>query len=128
MLDYARQRAIEVLGIPGKVVLVTHSPAGLQAGEFPCEAVGLDLYLLIPRTSDQLFNLEQNSSITALAANWELHGEAYVIASTTLDQAINLLGESGAGWCKLVRVVPDQIKIRRENGWGFLETIEINPL
>ena len=41
MLDYARQRAIEALKITQKAVLATSGPAGVQATEFPCEALVL---------------------------------------------------------------------------------------
>jgi len=58
MLDYVRQRAIEVLKVPRRAVLATSGPSGVQVSEFPCEAIELELYLLVPQTSDHLFNLE----------------------------------------------------------------------
>jgi hypothetical protein len=125
MLDYARKRAIEVLGIPRKVVLATSGPAGLQAGEFPCEAAGLDLFLLVPNTSDHLFNLEHDSTVTLITTGWELNGEAQVVSPETLDLEPELLREPGAEWCRLVRVCPYRIQIRREQGWGYLETLEL---
>ena len=125
MLDYARQRAIEALKIPRKAVLATSGPAGLQASEFPCEAIDAELYLLVPRTSDQLFNLEHDPSVTLLSASWELKGEARLISPTPPDLELDLLREPGAEWCGLVRVNPYQIQIRRESGWGYLETIEL---
>ena len=75
MLDYARQRAIEALRGHRKAVLATSGPAGVQASEFPCEALGLNLYLLVPQTSDRLFNLEHDSTVTLLAPGWELRGK-----------------------------------------------------
>lgn len=104
---------------------MTSGPAGLQASEFPCEAIALDLYLLVPRTSDHLFNLEHDPSATLLTARWELKGEAQMISPTTLDLELDLLREPGAEWCGLVRVYPYQLQIRREKGWGYLETIEL---
>ncbi len=127
MLDYARQRAIEALRIPRQAVLATSGPAGLQAGEFPCEAIDVDLYLLVPWTSDHLFNLEHDPAVTLLAAGWELKGAAQVISPTTLDRALDLLREPCAEWCGLVRVDPYRIQIRREKGWGYIETIELEP-
>jgi hypothetical protein len=127
MLDYARQRAVEALGVPRTAVLVTSGPAGLQAGEYPCEAVDVDLYLLVPWTSDHLFNLEQHSSVTLLAAGWELNGVAQVVSPTALDIELDLLREPGAQWCGLVRVAPRRMQLRREKGWGYLETIELEP-
>ena len=126
MLDYARQRAIEALRIPRKAVLATSGPAGLQASEFPCEAIDADLYLLVPKTSDHLFNLEHDSSVILLTAGWELKGEAQMVSPTELALELDLLREPGAAWCGLVRVYPYQIQIRREKGWGYLETIELD--
>jgi hypothetical protein len=125
MLDYARQRAIEALRIPRRAVLATSGPAGLQAGEFPCQAIKLNLYLLVPKTSDHLFNLEHDSTVTLLTAGWELRGEARVISPNALDIEMYLLREPGAEWCELVRVDPGRMKVRREGSWGNLETIDI---
>jgi hypothetical protein len=125
MLDYARQRAIEALKIPRRAVLATSGPAGLQAGEFPCEAIDLDLYLLVPKTSDHLFNLEHDSTVTLLTDRWELKGEAQVISPNSPDFELNLLREPGAEWCELVRVDPCRMQVRREGGWGNLETIDL---
>ncbi len=122
MLDYARQRAIEALKIPQRAVLATSGPAGVQA----CEARGLELYLLVPQTSDHLFNLEHVSSVTVLTTQWELKGEAQIISSNTTDLELNILREPGAKWSMLVRVRPCKLQILKEEGWGNLETIDIN--
>lgn len=125
MLDYARQRVAEVLKLSRTAVLATSGPAGVQANEFACEALDLNLYLLVPQTSDHLFNLEHNPAVTLLTARWELKGEAYVLPSSAPAQQLNLLQTAGAEWCVLVRVEPAQVQIRREAGWGNLETFDI---
>ena len=126
MLNYAHQKAIQVLSVPHTVVLVTSGPAGVQADEFPCEAKGLVLYVLVPRISDHLFNLEHNSTTTLLAAGWELKGEGQVMPANAPIPELSLLQESGAQWCVLVRIDPWQIQIRRVAGWGNIETIDLN--
>jgi hypothetical protein len=125
MLNYARQRAIEALRTFRKAILATSGPAGVQASEFPCETVNLDLYLLVPQTSDHLFNLEYDSSVTLLTAGWELKGEAQIISPNAADLKLDLLRAPGAEWCVLVRVDPCRVQIRREGGWGNLETIDL---
>lgn len=125
MLDYARQRAIEALRIPRRAVLATSGPAGLQASEFLCESVELGLYLLVPKTSDHLINLEHDSTVSLLTAGWELKGEAQVIPPNALDLSLDLFREPGAEWCELVRVNPYRLQIRRERGWGNIETIDL---
>jgi len=97
----------------------------MQASEFPCEAIDLDLYLLVPKTSDHLFNLENDFTVTLLAAGWELKGEAQIIPPNTLNFDLDLLRVPGAEWCVLVRVDPCRMQIRREQGWGNLETIDL---
>ena len=125
MLDYARQRAIETLEISHRAVLVTNGPAGVQANEFPCEAVALDLYLLIPQTSDHLFNLEHDAAVTLLTACCELKGKAQIMSRGARDLDLDFLRESGAEWCVLVRVELSQMQIRGEQGWENLETIDL---
>jgi hypothetical protein len=125
MLDYARQRAIEALRLARRAVLATSGPAGVQAGEFPCQAIELDLYLLVPQACDHLFNLEHDSKVTLLTARWELRGEAQIICHNSPNLELDLLKAPEAEWCELVQVDPWQIHIRRQRGWGYLETIDL---
>jgi hypothetical protein len=125
MLDYARQRGIEALRIPRTAVLATSGPAGVQASEFPCQAIDLDLYLLVPKTSDHLFNLEHDPNVTLLTPAWELKGQACIIPPGASDLELHLLREPEAEWCVLLRVDPCQLQIRRQGGWGNLETIDL---
>ena len=125
MLDYARQRAIAALESSRIAVLVTIGPAGVQAGEFPCEVLDLALYFLVPQTSDHLFNLEHESAVTVLTAGCELKGTAQIIGCGTTDLDLNLWREPGAEWCVLVQVNPTQVQIRSERGWGNVETIDL---
>ena len=124
-LDYARQRAVEALKAPHRAVLVTSGPAGVEVGTFPCEATDLEIYLLVPRTSDHLFNLEHNSKVTLLTPAWQLKGEAQIVALNAEDLELNLFNEPEKEWCVTVRVSPCQVQIRREVGWGYLETIDL---
>lgn len=125
MLDYARQRAIEVLKIPRRAVLATSGPAGVQASEFPCEALELELYLLVPLTSDHLFNLEHNAAVSLLTDKWELKGEAQVVSLQTMHLGLEILRQPEAECSALIRVYPCKLHIRREDGWGNLETIDV---
>ncbi len=126
MLDYARQRAIEALRLPRTAVLATSGPAGVQASEFPCEAIDLNLYLLVPQSSDHLFNLEHDSTVTLLTAGWEVRGEVQIIPPNAPDLELDLLREPGAEWYVLVRVAPCRLPFRREGGWGNLETLDLS--
>jgi len=125
MLDYARARAIQILQPARSAVLATHGPAGLQVAEIPCEAVDLDLYLLLPWTSDHLFNLEQDPCVTLLTSSWELKGQVRLVSPTTLDLHLDLLREPAAACSALLHVTPSRIQVRRPQGWGYLETLEL---
>ena len=125
MLDYSRARAIQTLQPARSAVLATHGPAGLQVAEVPCQAVNLDLYLLLPWTSDHLFNLEQDPNVTLLTPGWELKGAARLISPTPPDLDLDLLREPAAAWSALLQVTPSRIQVRRPHGWGYLETLEL---
>jgi hypothetical protein len=127
MLDYAHQRAIEALKTPNVVILASSGPAGVQASEVKYEALELELYLLVPQTSDHLFNLEADPNVTLLTGNLEIKGKAQIMPSIPEGFALGLLHEAEAGWCALVRVYPYQVQFCKPGGWGYLETIDINP-
>jgi hypothetical protein len=124
MLDYARQRANEVLKIPKMAVLATSGPAGLQLSEVPCEAVDLKIYLLLPQTSDHVFNLENNESATLLTTIWEMKGKATIVCQEKYN--LNFLRSVGSEWSVLVQIVPSIIQILRDGGWGNAETIDLS--
>jgi hypothetical protein len=85
----------------------------------------LQLYLLVPQTSDHLFNLEQDPVVILWTPGWALKGEAQVGTPATESRALKLLQEAQAQWCMLVRVDPWQVQLRRKSGWGSLETIDL---
>jgi hypothetical protein len=126
MLNYARHRAIEMLKITRRAVLVSNGPSGLQAGYYRCEALGLELYLLVPGTSDHLPNLEQETNVTLLSSAWELKGEAKVLSPDCDHPDLELTGDPLAKWCRLVRVKPVRMQVYRGEGWGNLETLDLN--
>lgn len=133
MLDYARQRAREALKASHTAVLVTSGKAGIQASEVPCQAVDLVLYLLVPQTSDHLFNLEQSDDVTLLSSGWELKGQAQVLSAGAQSPELELLRQysafrqPGSEWCAVIRVEPTRMQIRRAGGWGNIETIDLGP-
>ena len=125
MFDYAHQRALEVLGAPHTAVLVTNGPAGIQVGEFACALSGLSLYLLLPQTSDHLFNLEHESTVTLLITRCEVKGRTQIISREMVNLDCDLLRESAADWWAFLRVEISQVQLRSEAGWGNRETIDL---
>jgi hypothetical protein len=125
MFDYALQRAREVLGAPHTAVLVTNGPAGIQVGEFACALSGLSLYLRVPQTSDHLFNLEHESTVTLLIARCEVKGRAQIISREMVNLDCDLLRAPAADWCAFLRAEISQVQLRSEAGWGNRETIDL---
>jgi len=125
MLDYAHQRIREVLKIPPSAVLVTNGPAGVQASEFPCEAADLTLYVYVPKTSDHLFNLEYVPGVNLLSSSWEIKGDAKIVSPDEVEVELDLMHTQDVDLYVLVQVEPVQVQIRREGGWGNLETIDL---
>lgn len=125
MLNYAQRRVIEALKTVNRVVLASNGPAGLLVSEFPCRAVGLNLYLLVPKTSDHLFNLEHDSAVSLVSHNWELKGEVKIIPVDSCDFEPGAWQYQEPEWWVIIQVIPVQIQFRRETGWGNLETIDL---
>ncbi len=80
MINYARERAEEILKTARTAILATNGPTGVQVGEFSCESFELQLYLLLPQTSDHLFNLEQDDRVALHTEQWELTGKGRVLS------------------------------------------------
>lgn len=125
MFENAHQRAKKLLSTPHTAVLATCGPAGVQAGEFPCQAIDLVLYLLVPKTSDHLFNLEHEPDVSLLTPGWEMKGHAQIIPPESSNLKSDLFLDEHAQWCVLVRVNPTTLQIRNNKGWGNQESIDL---
>jgi len=123
MLNHLRQRVTETLSAARTATLSTHGAAGIQANVFPCEAVDLCLYLLLPRTSDHLFNLEHNPEVVVTTEAWQVRGVARVAPEHPAGLA--LLQQPDAAWCEVVMIRPTRLQIERPDGSGHAETIDI---
>lgn len=126
MLLHLRARVAEVLGGTQQVMLATCGPGDIQAGVFPCEARGVRLYVLLPRTSDHLFNLEFSPDVVAATHSWLLRGHARVLAAGLPPAGLHL-GEFEDG-CRsvMVEVTPLRLQIASEAGGPYVETIDVD--
>ncbi|MBU0495133.1 MAG: pyridoxamine 5'-phosphate oxidase family protein [Chloroflexi bacterium] len=123
MLSHLRQRVTETLSAARTATLSTHGAAGIQANVFPCEAVETTLYLLVPRTSDHLFNLEQNPEVVVTTEAWQLRGRAGVASER--PAALTWPHQPDAAWCEVVAVRPTRLQIEWQEGLGHAETIDV---
>jgi hypothetical protein len=124
VLQHLRQRVVETLAGAGSVTLSTYGPAEIQTDVFSCAAVDLTLYVLVPRTSDHLFNLENNPQVVVTTETWQLRGTARVAGQHPAGLA--LLHRPDAGWCELVEIRAMRLQIKRSEGRGYAETFDID--
>jgi len=127
MLDYVHQRAREILGDVWSAVLATSGPAGVRAGEFTCEVFDLQLFLLLPQTSDHLYNIKHDPRVTLLTPDWEMQGLAEIVPKGSSGINIALLLSPSAKWYDVVKVEPHLLHVKKKNGWGYVETIDLMP-
>jgi hypothetical protein len=80
MFDKLRARALAAISAAGHCTLSTAGPAGVQASIVACLVHGGCVYLLVPSTSDQLFNLEYAGETVLTTAEWSLRGTALLLA------------------------------------------------
>ena len=123
MLDHLRQRVAETLAQTHTATLATFGPAKLQANVFPCEGAEDELYILVPRTSDHLLNIENNPAVVVTTENWHLQGTAEVVARCPAGLALR--EASDAPWCQMVRIAPTRLHIMPADARAFSETIDV---
>jgi hypothetical protein len=125
MLNHLRQQIAATLQKARSATLATSGPAGLQASVVPCAASGILLYLLLPGTSDQLLNLECDPAVVVTTAEWQLWGQARVLADARCSAAEILLEAPDAPWSVVIEVQPARVAIAQRTGWGAAETIDL---
>jgi hypothetical protein len=124
MLEPLRLRVIGALKNESSATLSTNGPGGIQAGFFPCEADGLALYLLVPASSDVLFNLESETAVVITTPRWQMEGEAGVYPLTQMPPTFQLAQSPQAPGCVLVAIRCQRIHFNWTEGWGYRETID----
>ena len=126
MLEPLKLRVTAALKGESAATLSTNGPGGIQAGFFPCEADDLTLYLLIPASSDVLFNLEVETAVVITTPHWQLEGEAETCPLTQVSPTLCLPRLPQATGCVLVSVTCRRIHFNWTEGWGYRETIDCN--
>lgn len=127
MLEDLRRHAADLLGAASQATLLTWGPAELQAAVVRCEARGLRLYALVPRTADLLFNLEHRPQILAVTPEWQARGTARVLSPPDYPPGLILLATADAAWCALVVVTPSRLHRPGDGAAVIAETIDLPP-
>lgn len=125
MLDDLRERAAMALSNTSEAILIADGPAGLQAARVPCTACGLQLYALVPRTSDLLFNLEQQPEVLVVAAQWQLRGAAVLLEPEEHPADLGLSASPEALWCAVAAVTPTRLHFPDDGAEQRAETIDL---
>jgi hypothetical protein len=125
MLAHLRQRIAATLAPPRVATFSTSGEAGLQACVVPCAGRGLVLYLLLPRTSDHLLNLEGGAAALVTTPAWQVTGRARILPAMRPDLPRSLRDSPYAPWSVVVEVRPTRVAIARAEGWGAAETIDL---
>ncbi|MDP2659569.1 MAG: hypothetical protein Q8R28_02410 [Dehalococcoidia bacterium] len=126
MLRQLRQRASEALSTARQIVLSAFGPADIQAEALPCESVGLALYVLVPRTSDLLFNLESSKLVVGTADTWQLRGAARLLTPHEYPEGLAIATTPEAAWSEMVEICPTRLQLRPARGQAQAETIDIS--
>ena len=111
MLDRLRDRAAQILAESRLCTLATTGPAGIQASMVQYSAREITLYLLVPATSDHLFNLELEPEVAVTTPTWHLRGRALI------DHAPpDLFSVDQRQWHTVIRITPVRLHIQPEQG------------
>ncbi len=125
MLNHLRQHIAATLEQARSATLATSGPAGLQAQVVPCAASGIQLYLLLPCTSDHLLNLEHDPAVVVTTAKWQVSGRGRVVTEAECAAALLLLKAPDSPWSLVIEIQPRRVSIAQREGWGAAETIDL---
>jgi len=125
MLDHLRRRVCAALAAAREGLLATCGKADLQVSRLPCEGHDLRLYLLVPRTSDHLFNLEHEPQVVVVTEAWELRGTGRRVTAGEQPPDLGLARRPEAQWSDLVEVCAERLHLY-EAGGRTAETIDVN--
>ena len=125
VLSQLRQQASQALLTASHVVLSAFGPADIQAEVVSCEAIGLALYVLVPRTSDLLFNLEGDTLIVATADTWQARGVARLLSPGRYPDQLAIARTPEAAWCEVAEIRPTRLILNPPPGRRQGETIDI---
>jgi hypothetical protein len=127
MFDKLRARALAAIEAAGHCTLSTAGPARVQASIVTCLVHSGCVYLLVPSTSDQLFNLEHAAEVVLTTAEWSLRGAALLLAASDglhVTAPLALHERARATAQVLVEVFPLRMQLVANATSLFPETID----
>ena len=119
MLDSLRDRATQLLASTATCTLATTGPAGVQASTVDCKSKESEFILLIPNTSDHLFNLEHEPQVALATERWQLQGTTEIVSNAT-----DIFDDPRWQWYIAVKVIPRQMHILPDQTVDHPQTID----
>jgi hypothetical protein len=134
MLDHLHKKAAQTLGSVDSVMLSSFGPPGIQISRVTSTSDDLTLFVFIPRSSDQLLNLEHRQDVVVSVDDWELQGTARLLTREEIPLAIRLSGNginddnsvfvSNQTWGRTVEIRPTRLTFHSSSGQCNIETID----
>jgi hypothetical protein len=128
MLVHLHQRVAKALAPIHEAMLTTFGPADIQTSYLPCEAIDLDLYMLIPRTSDHLFNLEFRSDVVVTTHGLQGRGTAHIVEANEQPSNLALCHLDEAHWSALARIALTRLQLTNQESAHGSETIDLERI
>ena len=135
MLDHLRRKAAQTLASVSSVILSSYGPADIQSSRVPSTSQDLNLYVFIPHSSNHLLNVERRPGVVVTTDDWDLQGNARVLAPEEIPAGINppgietepnkLVPDSNTAWgWIMVEIRPTRLTLHSRTGLGNIETID----
>ena len=125
MLEYLRDRVKEKLEKTHSAILATGGPAGVQVSYCPGQGLGLHLFLLVPATSDHLFNLENQTEVVVTTEDWQLIGWARVLKGENIPPELELKKNENNRREEVIEIVPYRFEFIIPEETRVVETIDL---
>jgi hypothetical protein len=123
MIEHLRQRVIKALAAYDRGMLITCGAAGPQASFTAYESVDTTVYVLLPRSSDHLFNLEQHPEVVMMTDFWELRGTGQLLTQRP-ERASASPKRVQHDWEVWLEIRPVRLQLLGGDGTTRVETID----
>ncbi len=127
MLKKLRADALALIATTPHCTLSTTGPAGVQASVVGCVVREDCVYVLVPSTIDQLFNLEHEPEMVLTSLLWQLRGAALALSAADGLQGTapyDLSTQASAAGYTLVEVFPLRMHLEPDGRRRYRETID----
>ncbi len=127
MLKKLRADALALIATTPHCTLSTTGPAGVQASVVTCVVREDCVYVLVPSTVDQLFNLEYEPEMVLTSSLWQLRGAALALREADGLQGTapyDIVAQATVAGYTLVEVFPLRMHLEPDGPRRYRETID----